>query len=122
MYEYRAKLVRVIDGDTVDLDVDLGFNQHIVPMRFRLTGINTPEKNAKTAEERNAALAAAAVLKGMLADRELVVRTHRDSNDKYGRYLCVVFYQGVSVNDELVKLGHAAPYDGVGAPPAWPWK
>jgi micrococcal nuclease len=57
MFEYRAKLVRCVDGDTVELDVDLGFK---VTMRekFRLTGIDTPEKNSKVAAERVAAHAA----------------------------------------------------------------
>jgi len=121
MYEYRAKLLKVIDGDTVDLDIDLGFDVHLNPMRFRLAGINAPEKNAKNALERAAALAATTALEAMLKDAPLVVKTEKDSQEKYGRYLANIWVRTICVNVEMIRLGHAVGYNGVGPMPVWPW-
>lgn len=122
MYEYRAKLIKVVDGDTVDLDVDLGFDVHVNPMRFRLTGINAPEKNSKVVAERMAAAAATVALEALLKDGPLLVKTLKDSQEKYGRYLATVTNAvGVIVNAEMVRLGHAVIYLGIGPMPVWPW-
>lgn len=121
MYEYRAKLIKVIDGDTVDLDVDLGFDVHINPMRFRLTGINAPEKNSKNPDERAAAHVSAAALEGFIKDTPLVVKTAKDSQEKYGRYLANIWVGPLCINAEMVRLGHATAYSGTGPMSVWPW-
>lgn len=122
MYEYRAKLIKVIDGDTVDLDIDLGFNVHINPMRFRLAGLNAPEKNSKNVAERAAAATASATLEALLKDSPLVVKTEKDSQEKYGRYLANIWVGTLCVNVEMIRLGHATAYNGVGPMPVWPWQ
>jgi len=112
MYEYRATVLRVIDGDTVDLDIDMGLHTHIHE-RIRLDGINTPESNSKVAEERTAAAAATEFLKSLLTDPKVTVKTKKDAQEKYGRYLGVVLNSaGVNVNEALVTAGHAKPYSG----------
>lgn len=80
MYEYEAKLHRVVDGDTIELEIDLGFNiRHIET--FRLYGINAPERF--TTEGK----AATVFLNTLTKDKKLIARTLKDKKDKYGRYL-----------------------------------
>lgn len=105
MYEYRATLISVVDGDTIHADVDLGCDIH-TRLTLRLAGINAPEKG--TAEGK----AAAAWLSTHLPITGMIIRTVKDRREKYGRYLAHVFVNGVSVNEEIVAAGHAVPYDG----------
>ena len=107
MYTYKAHVLRTIDGDTCELDVDLGFSIH-VRQHVRLLGINAPEHD--TAEGKKAA----AYLSGMIPNGvELTVETVRDKSEKYGRTLGkLVLKDGRVVNDEMVKAGLAKPYFG----------
>ena len=121
MYEYKARMLKVVDGDTLDLDIDLGLRVH-VKERVRLFGINTPELHSSNADERVAAQKAADFLRSLVTNGVLTVKTQKDSQEKYGRYLATVFDSaGVNVNEEMVKAGHAATYLGVGPMPKWPW-
>ncbi len=108
LYEYRASLVRVVDADTLDLCVDLGFGLTRTD-RFRLFGLNAPE--LRTPEGKLAAAWVADWLAAAgSADRwPLVVRTEKDRREKYGRYLGVVLLAGRELNAELLAAGHAAP-------------
>ena len=103
MYEYRAKLDRAVDGDTLDLDVDLGFKMAF-NARFRLVGIDTPEVRGP---EREDGLKATEWIRERLGDREFTIVTEKDSTGKYGRYLATIFVDGVNVNKEMVELGIA---------------
>lgn len=115
MYEYRARVIHVVDGDTLDLDVSLGFHVQIKG-RFRLLGLNTPESFGPDACDAGRA-AKAWVQETLPEGTEVIVQTRRDAGDKYGRYLAVVLLNGQSVNDALVSAGHAKPYDGHGVKP-----
>lgn len=111
IYEYAAKLVRVVDGDTVWLDVDLGFRVRAT-MDFRLVGINTPEVVGLT---KTAGLAAKAELERLLSLGPLTIFTVK--TDKYGRWLATIYVttaggSHLSVNDALLAGGFAVPYDG----------
>ena len=116
MYEYRAKLVKVVDGDTLDLEVDLGFGVKKVD-RFRLAGINTPELNRK--DEREAGLAAKAFVEEWFEGEEYVmIDTFKDKKGKYGRYIAILWQPDndgtyTSLGSQLVLNGHAeiANYD-----------
>lgn len=105
MYAYTATLLHVVDGDTVWLDVDLGFD---VSRRdsFRLLGINAPEMGTSAGVEARQALAA------LLPSgrRAIDVRTTKDKREKYGRYLASLFVGGVDVNGWMVENGFAVPY------------
>lgn len=107
-YVRNAKINKVIDGDTVDLQVDLGFDLTAL-MRCRLDGINAPEKN--TAEGK---VSQAWMAQTLPIGSDVVVQTVKDKKEKYGRYLAVVFLPGQakSINDQLVEQGLAKPYDG----------
>lgn len=119
MYEYAARLIKVVDGDTLDLEVDLGFDIHF-NMRVRLQGLDTPELNSKDPLERLAALEAKHFVERALEKATLRILTHKDSQDKYGRYLATVTAVPVdtglvattTVNQALLDAGLAKPYDG----------
>jgi micrococcal nuclease len=89
MYEYRAKLLRVVDGDTVDLQVDLGF-RILHNIRVRLAGIDTPEIFGKTTPgEREKGLEAKAYVEAALTSIDLVIRTNKTG--KYGRWIADIY-------------------------------
>lgn len=110
MYEYRATIVRVIDGDTLDVDIDLGFHVHIKE-RLRVARVDTPEIRG---EERPEGLKSSAFVKANLPVGE-VVRIRTQKTGKFGRWLAEVWYNdedGVPINlsDELLKRDLAKPY------------
>lgn len=109
MYTYKAKLLYVVDGDTVDMDVDMGFNVHI-NQRLRLMGINTAELNSIDPLQRELALKAKQfVLDSISIGSSYVINTYKD--DKYGRLLADIYMlPGVSLNAQLIFHGLAVPY------------
>jgi len=110
MYKYNAKLDRVVDGDTIDALVDLGFNTW-KKVRIRMMGMNAPESRTRDLEEKKLGLAAKARLIEMLGDGEFTLQSH--GVGKYGRCLGEVFKDtDVSLNKQLIKEGHATEYFG----------
>jgi len=112
VYEYHATVQRWVDGDTVDLVVDLGFTVQ-VRQRFRLLGVDTPETNRKAS--RTAGKAAQVYAQGLApVGSSVVVCSHKTG--KYGRWLGTVYpldgdgTRLASVNDQLLAAGHARPY------------
>ncbi len=108
MYEYRARIVRVIDGDTVEAEVDLGF--HITSrMMLRLFGINAPEIKGPS---RPQGLAARDFLNQLINTHthntnQLTIRTQKDATEKYGRCLATLLATDVNLNETLIAAGHA---------------
>ena len=86
MYEYNYKLVRVVDGDTVDIDIDLGFGTWLRKQRIRLMGIDTPESRTRDDEEKKFGILAKEKLQQLLANSR-VVKTFKDEKGKFGRVL-----------------------------------
>jgi micrococcal nuclease len=116
MYEYRVKQVlRVVDGDTIDVDLDLGFNISYT-QRVRLAGIDTPESRTTDKAEKALGLEVKKYLGDLLKSAtQIVIRTEKpDSTEKYGRILGWVFLDGSSesVNSALVAEGYAWDYMG----------
>jgi len=111
MYEYSALILRVIDGDTVLANVDLGFHIRRT-MPLRLFGIDAPETQGVA--DRQPGLAAAAYLGSLVAVKSVLIRTQLDKGDKYGRCLAEIFIPGEaeSVNARMISAGHAVAYDG----------
>lgn len=99
MYEYAAKLIRVIDGDTLVLDLDLGFYSWRVGQSYRLLRIDAPE--LPTPEGK----AAKAALEAVLLGKAMTVRTYKA--DSFGRFLAEVLADHTNVSDWLVANGHA---------------
>ena len=88
MHEYNCTIRRVVDGDTVDVDIDLGFDMWIHNERVRLFGIDTPESRTRDLEEKKAGLFAKDVVLHYLPEgSKQILRTHKDKVGKYGRVL-----------------------------------
>jgi len=115
MYEYNAELRRVVDGDTVDVTIDCGFNMH-VKERVRLYGIDTPESRTRDLEEKKRGLAAKDRLIEILESfgNKFVIKTSIDKKGKFGRLLGeLVSRDGEqNANKMLLEEGHAVEYHG----------
>ena len=116
MYEYRVKKVhKVVDGDTIDVDIDLGFSVSFFS-RVRLAGIDTPESRTTDAKEKALGLEVKEKIKKELAAaKDVVIKTEKpDSSEKYGRILGWIFLDGaeVSLNQKLINEGYAWTYGG----------
>ena len=117
MYEYKAKVTRVVDGDTVDALIDCGFSV-FRKERIRLYGINAPESRTRDKEEKKRGLAAKARLKELVKQgkNQVIVQTQIDKKGKFGRLLGELFNSEVDAyktyNEILVDEGHAVEYFG----------
>ena len=123
MYEYKAVVDRVVDGDTIDVTIDLGFKVW-KKMRVRMEGINTPESRTRDLEEKKRGLAAKDRLKNILEfnNNECILKV--SGVGKYGRALATVLVESLSplnkedsitlidVNKQLIEEGHAVEYHG----------
>ena len=92
MHEYKCTMLRVVDGDTVDVDIDLGFGVWMRKQRIRLYGIDTPESRTRDLEEKKYGLAAKDFLVKWTNAGGLVLKTHKDGKGKFGRILGELWY------------------------------
>jgi len=106
MYNYKAHIKDVYDGDTVTAVVDLGF-LHYQEMKLRLYGIDTPEMRG---EEREQGIIVRDIVRDLILDKEVEIHTKKDKQGKYGRYLATILLDGLNINDWLVENGHAEVY------------
>jgi micrococcal nuclease len=116
MYEYRVKKVlKVVDGDTIDVDIDLGFDISFTS-RVRLAGIDTPESRTTDKMEKALGLEVKKKLGELIASANtIVIKTEKpDSSEKYGRILGWLYLDGaeLSVNEALIAGGYAWGYMG----------
>ena len=111
MFEYNAKVKRVVDGDTLDAYIDLGFDVWI-QKRIRLMGIDTPESRTRDKVEKRYGLAAKHRLKEMLesTDDQFILKSH--GVGKFGRVLGEIFVGDLNLNEQMIKEGHAVAYFG----------
>ena len=118
--EYNADLVKVVDGDTVDVDIDLGFGIWLKNERVRIMGIDTPESRTRDLVEKQFGLAAKYRLQALLEEDCTLVTTDdrhgEDERGKFGRVLgdFKVQYNGESrlITEIMIEEGHAVPYHG----------
>lgn len=116
MYTYKAKLIRVVEGDTIDADIDLGFDLSI-RQRIKLFGISTPDPKSKDLDIKEKGLAVKSKLIELLT-KEFVVETIHNKRGKYGRTMGIIYIkddnnQLVNLNQMLIDLGLAKDYSGV---------
>lgn len=116
MYEYYVRSVnKIVDGDTIDVTIDLGFDIHY-NSRIRLAGIDAPESRTRDLEEKSFGLEAKDYLKSRLKESDkVVIKTEKpDSTGKYGRILGWIFLDDEpnSVNNQMIMKGYAWEYDG----------
>lgn len=113
MHEYKATMLRIVDGDTVDVDIDLGFGVWLRKQRIRLFGIDTPESRTRDLVEKKYGLLSKEFLKTQLKEGKIVIKTHKDEETgKFGRILGEIFVDGVNVNQLMCDEGHAVLYEG----------
>ena len=112
MYEYKCKMVRVVDGDTVDVDIDLGFGVWLRDQRIRLYGIDTPESRTSDPSEKLYGKAATEFLKKWLDGGDVTIKTHKDERGKFGRILGELWVFDTNVNRKMIEEHHAVEYHG----------
>ena len=117
MYEYKVKVVRVIDGDTVDVDIDLGFGIWLRKERVRIMGIDTPESRTRDKVEKKFGLASKAKLKALLKNGAIlktqVSKKGEDMKGQFGRIRgAFILDDGRKVTEVLIDEGHAVAYFG----------
>lgn len=119
MYHYKANLVRIIDGDTIVVDIDLGFETWLKNQHVRLYGINAPEVHTRDLNEKAKGQAATEFLRSMLYDsngnpKPIELLTYYDKRGKFGRILAEVFVVDdsgpVNINEQMISSGHAVFY------------
>ncbi len=116
LYHYKAEVLSVYDGDTVTLMIDQGM-KHFARVKVRMIGINTPEIRTKDLEEKKRGYEAKEYLKSRIEGKNVIVHTQKKG--KFGRWLGVLWTYdpnaeelGESLNDEMIRVGHAVAYDG----------
>lgn len=106
-YKYKAIVVEIYDGDSVTVDIDLGFNNWIKNMKLRLYGVDTPELRG---DERSDGLISKQYMIDNVLGKEVIVQTIKDKKEKYGRYLAVIWLNDININEKLLEEGLAEPY------------
>ena len=119
MYEYRATLLKIVDGDTVDVDIDLGFGVVLSNQRIRLYGIDTPESRTRDTEEKKCGKLASKYIEDHIkVSSSFTLRSRLDGKGKYGRILgeliCFIpeFDREMSINDAMIMKKLAVKYFG----------
>lgn len=117
MYEYKATILRIVDGDTVDIDLDLGFGIWLRNERVRIMGIDTPESRTSDEVEKLFGIAAKNRLKELLGEKAVlktqVDKSGADMKGKFGRILGdFISNDGRMVSDILIEEGHCVAYFG----------
>ena len=113
MHEYKCKILRVVDGDTVDVDIDLGFGIWMHKERVRLLGIDTPESRTRDIEEKKFGLLSKQFVKDHYpAGSTAILRTHKDKTGKFGRILGELVWKDTTINKIMVDESYAVLYNG----------
>ena len=110
MYEYNVSITKVVDGDTVDVDIDLGFGMTYKKQRVRLMGIDTPESRTRDLVEKLFGKASKKHLKELLSEGNITLRSH--DKGKFGRILGELFINDISINQKMIDDHHAVDYGG----------
>jgi len=107
----NARCVEVIDGDTVEVEIDVGFYMKTI-QRFRLYRINAPETRTKDKEEKIMGINSKEYLTHMITGKNIIIETHKTG--KFGRWLAEIYLGKINLNDEMVREGYAVfkDYDG----------
>lgn len=112
LYHYRATVLDVYDGDTIRVEIDLGFGLKWCGydnkgVKIRLYGLNTPEVRG---EERDLGLISRDKVRELILNKTVILKTIKDSTEKYGRYLGIIITEdNLNINEFLIKEGYAKP-------------
>jgi micrococcal nuclease len=110
-YHYSAKVIEVHDGDTIKVDIDLGFGIILNNQTFRFFGINAPEIHGDT---KTAGMNSTAHVQKAIADKDIIIISIKDEKEKFGRWLGKIYYQNgenwIDLNQEMIDLGLAVKF------------
>ncbi len=109
LYEYKALVLKVVDADTIDIEIDLGFGVTKTE-RVRLAGINayeTTRRGGTTAAEKKLGIEAKEYVTQLILGKTIYVKTEQDKKGKFGRYIADIWFEEVHINKDLVKKGYA---------------
>ena len=113
MYRYKVEVTRVVDGDTVDVNIDLGFKITMMKQRVRLMGIDTPESRTRDKEEKRFGLLSKQFVKDHYpVGSTAILRTHKDKTGKFGRILGELVWENTTINKIMVDEHYAVLYNG----------
>jgi micrococcal nuclease len=111
MYTYKAAVIAVTDGDTIVVDIDLGFGVWLRKQSIRMAKINAPELRGATIEAGNKSKE---FLKGLILNKWVTIRTEKDRKEKYGRWLGTILLEEsknlIDINAKMIAEGHAKKY------------
>lgn len=110
LYDYAAEITRVIDGDTVVANIDLGFTIWVHDLRLRLYGIDTPEDGEVGADAATNALRDRIEGEAVHICTTLTPRSREEARDGFGRYLATIFFESENINDWMMREGYAVMY------------
>ena len=113
-YCYNATVVRVVDGDTIRLDIDLGFDVVLKNQSVRLYRVDTPECRTRDLKEKAAGLLSKSVVKGFVDQgSKVIIKTSLDTKGKFGRILgTIITDNGININEHLIDNNYAVEYYG----------
>jgi micrococcal nuclease len=110
-YHYNALVTKVVDGDTIHCDIDLGFGVILKNQTFRFFGLNTPETKGST---REAGLKSKTFVENLLINKPIIIQSIKDKKEKYGRFLAKIYVQEsngwINVNDLIISKGLAEKF------------
>jgi len=109
LYHYRARVVSVYDGDTITVNIDLGFGVTMHKQKIRLLGIDTPELRGSE-EEKTKGRAARDYLRDLIDGRHIMLKTKKDKTGKYGRLLGTIYINDININQMMIDHGYAVEY------------
>ena len=113
MYEYRCKVTRVVDGDTMDVDIDLGFGVWLHKERVRIYGIDCEESRTRDKVEKKYGLMAKEFVKQFVKGNSIILSTKEyDAKGKFGRILGDIIVDRKSLSETMIQEHHAVPYFG----------
>ena len=113
MYTYSAEVTKVVDGDTIEVDIDLGFGVWHCNQRVRLNGIDAPESRTTNKDEKVRGELSKKKLKELVEKKNVKITTAIDPNDKFGRILGTIQTEdGINVNEWLITNNYAVAYKG----------
>ncbi len=106
-YVYKAFVVSIFDGDTITVNIDLGFDVWLKEQKIRLQGINAPEVRG---EQRTQGIKSRNRLIELILNKEVIIETVKDKKEKFGRWLGKVYFNSELINEKLVQEGLAQKY------------